>query len=308
MMFDFLKNRSEIPGWSRLPSNRMNELLDFILPHESSAVPFTTRLLDGRGIPDRRRLRSNVVLIERCDKIIRGAVLLSSDGIICPVLTPESVIEPLGDLIYKSSFSNKKYLTLMGESSACVRFEQLFRHRRKITIDYHHLTCASASVIPIVEEYIKTKKDPEFISGFDYKRAGQSDLNALMPLRKAYELEEVLLNPENFSEAQCRRRFLQTIEESIVYYAEKNGSPAATCCVSAAGIKWLQIGGVYTLPELRSNGLSAALMTEIAAEAVSMSKDLCLFVKKDNPPALKLYRNCGFINNGEFRITYLERR
>ena len=302
-----LKKADSISGWSRAGKNGLSELLEFIQPFEHAAVPFTSRLLDHKRMPDKNRLRTNIVLAERSASKIISAVLLSPDGIICPVLTENSVIEPLADLIYKSSYSNRTYITVMGAKSNASRFENLFRHRRKVSIDYFLLTAASKGIPAIVSEY-KKGKDPLFLDGFTVRRAAASDLPALMPLRKAYEIEEVLLNTSSYNENSCRQRFSRTITDDAVFIAERDNIPAGTCCINAHGLRWAQVGGVYTVPELRSRGLSAILMAETANYAADLGKDMTLFVKKDNLPALKLYRNCGFEITDSFRISYLERR
>ena len=194
----------------------------------------------------------------------------------------------------------------MGAYDSVSVFEGLFRNRKRLSVDYNLLSADSHDIRKSIRSYLETKKAAD--KGISVHRATGSDLNRLMPLRKAYEIEEVLLNPENFIESACRRRFAATISEQAVFFAEKTGSPIAKSCINASGIDWLQIGGVYTLPEYRSRGISAMLMVALAEYAVSVRKNLTLFVKKDNIAAAKLYFNCGFIKNDNFRISYLESR
>ena len=114
----------------------------------------------------------------------------------------------------------------------------------------------------------------------EIRTAAPSDLDRLMPLRRDYEIEEVLLDSSSFSEASCRNRFRTTIQQKAVFIGEIEEQPVATCCINSTGIDWLQIGGVYTMPAYRARGISARLMSKLAEDAAYRKKDLTLFVKK----------------------------
>ena len=278
----------------------MDHLLKFIQPREYYSVSFTSRL-------DRSAPGKNTVFIEKTGDEIISAVMLSPDGIICPVFTEESTLEPLGSIISGSAYAKKRYITLMGLKSDITAIENIFENKNRLSVDYSLFTGESSVIPEYIDKYLN-KKDREFLMQFKTRKALPSDINKLMPNRIAYELEEVVLNPSHFNETACRNRYLKTISDETVIYAEAGGKPAASCCISSSGINWGQIGGVYTKPEYRSKGLSAMLMAEIAGQSSMQKKDLMLFVKKDNKAALTLYKNCGFDKKGEYRITYLESR
>ena len=282
------------------------DLTEFIIPEENFAVPFSSRLINSDRVADAAMLQRNSVILENTGNEITGAIMLTPEGIICPVLTKKSRIAPLQRMIASSPYFRKRYLTLMGSLESVESIERLFTGRKKVSIDYNLLSAKSAQVKKVSRQYLSEKK--QALADIMVQRASLTDIDRLMPLRKAYEIEEVLLNPYSFNEQACRSRFAATIKEQAVFFAEKNGVPVATSCINAGGINWLQLGGVFTLPEYRAQGISALLMTGIADYAASISRELTLFVKKDNTAANRLYANCGFIKLGYFRISYLERR
>lgn len=305
-MFSFFDRKKTWNNWLRAGSSLIPEILDFLIPLEHSSISVTSRLLRG-GIPDSKLLDYHEIYIDRNDGKIVSLLMIGADSTIAPVFTEESSTPVPPELLKQSAVHRKRYLTIMGLKKDLLRFEYLLKNRNKMSVDYHQLAAPSSEVPSRVSEYLKTK--PEFIDhDIRINRAVPADLDMLMPLRKAYELEEVLLNKSHFNEQACRSRFRKTIAERQVFYASFKNSPAATCCINTEGINWYQIGGVYTQPNLRSRGISAALMARTASEAAVDGKNLTLFVKKNNKPALKLYKNCGFSNTGEFRITYAERR
>ncbi len=306
MLNFILKNRS--PGrWRRVSSSGIDELVTFLSDYEYSCVPFTSRLGIKGTEAASRQFNSNIIYSEYVNGRIASALLLAPDGITCPVFSDSSSTDELPGIIPGLSYSKKQYITLMGLSENVKRIEKLFGGRNRISVDYDLLTAEASAVTLTVDAYLE-KKDRKYLKNFSIRKAEITDLDYLMPLRKAYEIEEVILKPENFNENACRQRFSRTIKKQTVFYAETDNSAAATCCINAEGINWSQIGGVFTKPEYRGKGLSAVLMSGIAELCAERKKDITLFVKKNNMPALKLYSNCGFLKKGEFRISYLESR
>jgi len=285
----------------------IEQLHDFLIKHEHYSVPLSSRLADKNCGIDKLLLNRNTVFIEEKSNNIFSALMISPEGIVCPILTSESSLKPLRSVINESAYAKKRYLTLMGLREDITALELLFKNRNRLSVDYDLLSSPSLDISSKVDNYLDSKDDGT-LNRFRTRQALPSDLEYLMPLRSAYEIEEVILNQSNFNKTACRTRFSKTISKESVFFAEVDEKPVATCCISASGFKWGQIGGVYTLPEYRSNGLSALLMKATSKHAAKHGMDLMLFVKKDNKAALKLYSNCGFIQNGDYRISYLESR
>jgi len=144
---------------------------------------------------------------------------------------------------------------------------------------------------------------------FSVRRAAAADLDALYPLQEAYEREEVLTPIHELNPAACRAALARSLEQQLVYVAEepdgRGGSRiVAKAGTNARGFRVDQVGGVYTLPERRGRGAARALMAALLGEAGASGRDVALFVKSRNAPALGLYRGLGFEELCGYRADY----
>ena len=305
-MIYFFREAKNTGNWSLLHKKEYENLLDFLIPQEHSCTAFTSRLKDPSKIFFSRQSLPDV-FVEKSDGKIISALLDSPDGIIFPVLSAESSVKEIEEIIRISRAGAKRFVTLMGKSIDVETVSAFFKSRKEVSLDYNQLIALSSDIPANVDEYL-SKKQSGYENSIKIKLAGIKNLDELMPLRKAYEIEEVLLNSSEYIEASSRLRFSRSIMNKAVLFGAEGGTPVATCCINAEGFKWNQVGGVYTVPEHRSKGIAAMMMKQLARTSMKQNKDLTLFVKKNNIPALKLYKNCGFKESGEYRISYLERR
>lgn len=88
---------------------------------------------------------------------------------------------------------------------------------------------------------------------------------------------------------------------------EADGQPVSTSSFNAATKEVVQVGGVWTPPELRSQGYGrgavAASLQAVRDEGVHTA---ILFTGIDNIPAQKAYEALGFCHIGDYRITLLK--
>ena len=162
--------------------------------------------------------------------------------------------------------------------------------------------CAAAN--PISENTAATD-EKACCEKFKIVRCGIRDADALMPLQLAYEAEEVLPPCRTQNPAVTRKnleRILKT--EYVVALQNSCGEPAAKANTNAVGIRWAQIGGVYTAPDFRRKGC-ASLLVETLAEKIVASKRLpVLYARNGNEGAQKAYAALGFRKTGGFTIAY----
>jgi predicted GNAT family acetyltransferase len=136
------------------------------------------------------------------------------------------------------------------------------------------------------------------------RKAGPYDAESLFPIQKCYELEEVVITPAHFNEAQCMKSLRLALREQLVYVAELDGVPVSKAATNARGYKVDQIGGVYTVPQERGKGLGKAVVSELLKTVFSEKQAACLFVKKHNRSALALYERLGFSPVTDYVISY----
>ncbi len=134
--------------------------------------------------------------------------------------------------------------------------------------------------------------------------ANESDAIALFPLQRAYELEEVVVDPRNFSDAQCMKLLKRTLKEELVFVALENGVPIAKAATNARGFAVDQVGGVFTVPQARGRGLGRMVVSALLRRVLREKEGACLFVKKKNRPAISLYERLGFTPVTDYVISY----
>jgi len=136
------------------------------------------------------------------------------------------------------------------------------------------------------------------------RRATHMDADALWPLEKAYQIEEVLREGNYLNESSVRTHLIRTLREQEVYMAISDGIPIAKAGTNAQGIGYDQIGGVFVDTRYRNRGVAACIVQQLLQSIAERGKKACLFVKDSNAAALRLYRNLGFQDRGTFRISY----
>ena len=140
---------------------------------------------------------------------------------------------------------------------------------------------------------------------FKIVRCGIKDADALMPLQLAYEAEEVLPPCRTQNPAVTRKnleRILKT--EYVLALQNSRGETAAKANTNAVGIRWAQIGGVYTAPDFRRKGCASLLVETLAEKIVASNRLPVLYARNGNEGAQKAYSAIGFTKTGGFTIAY----
>ena len=140
---------------------------------------------------------------------------------------------------------------------------------------------------------------------FKIVRCGIKDADALMPLQLAYEAEEVIPPCRTQNLAAARKnleRILKT--EYILALQNSRGETAAKANTNAIGIRWAQIGGVYTAPDFRRKRCASLLVETLAEKIVASNRLPVLYARNGNEGAQKAYSAIGFTKTGGFTIAY----
>jgi predicted GNAT family acetyltransferase len=264
----------------------MPAILELLLRDEALCVPFTSRLLEGaRGC--------DVYFNTDARGGVSECILFTTAGLLLPVLTGEDAAhDGLADILRSLS---PAVHSIMGVGRCVGGVEALLPLPPTTRIEYFLMTLPRASLRPLLP------RDPE---GVVVRKADPYDAEALFPLQKEYELEEVVIDPSHFSDAQCMKLLKHALRDELVYVAEWDGVPVAKAATNARGFGVDQIGGVYTVPEKRSRGLGARVVAELLETVFIDKAAACLFVKKKNRPAIALYDRLGFAPVTDYVISY----
>ena len=92
-----------------------------------------------------------------------------------------------------------------------------------------------------------------------------------------------------------------------VWILEAGDQPVATSAFNTTTAEIVQVGGVWTPPELRRRGYGrAAVAASLLAVRNEGAHKAILFTGEENIPAQKAYEGLGFTHIGDYRITLLK--
>jgi GNAT superfamily N-acetyltransferase len=285
--------------WHRAGKRDLSQLLAFLLPNEWRAVPYTSRLqrLGKRAFPTPLEA---TVLICREGAQIRATMMLTSAGLLLPVFSdsidfaqaiPPGPFPGWGDLAFR-------LYSIMGPAGELAWLENQLSAPPTASVDYHLMIQNRNSFSSAFRE---SSPRP---TGLLVRTAYSRDFRALLPLQIRYELEEVVINRQRYSEQTSRQHLKLALRHQLVLMAEQNGQVVAKAGTNARGFATDQIGGVYTVESVRNSGIAYRVMEELLRRIFAEKGTACLFVKKNNLPALSLYRKLGFRIADGYRISY----
>lgn len=141
------------------------------------------------------------------------------------------------------------------------------------------------------------------------RRAERSDLDRVAACRLDYCLEALGAEDTPELRDQCRADMAGFVERGETWVLEDPGAgdePVASTSFNATLREAVQVGGVWTPPELRGRGYGraavAASLQDARAEGVERA---ILFTGDDNVPAVKAYVALGFRRVGDHRVVLL---
>jgi predicted GNAT family acetyltransferase len=291
-------------GWVKAELQDFNDLEKFLIKKEVECVGFSAWLREK--IISTPHIRNDfTVYIKRNkdhvigDETIKEAVLITDQGLVYPVVTkkPASEIHDLHELGQHIHQYPNHINSIIGISRGVDLIEKVIEQDIRTRVDYH---------LMFLERFSGDIDLPTLPRDIKIRQASLLDALSLFDLQKRYELEEVYLNPEVFNDTACYANLKNSLRREVIFIAERNGIPVAKAGTNARGYHVWQIGGVFTHPSDRRKGLSCILMRELLEHCFKAGKSACLFVKKNNKPAIQLYKKLGFETVDSFRITYYQ--
>ncbi|GAB6090289.1 GNAT family N-acetyltransferase [Spirochaeta dissipatitropha] len=141
--------------------------------------------------------------------------------------------------------------------------------------------------------------------GFQLLPLDPSHFSLILPLERGYQREEVLLPGHMLHEETVARNLRYMLKRHIGYGVFHEGHFLAKAHTNARGLNCNQIGGVYTMPEWRSQGLAGLALKGLMKALRADRYNISLFVKPGNISGAALYRKLGFSRAGGYAIAYV---
>ena len=230
---------------------------------------------------------------------IKGVVSFSESGqfLHCLRFTSDAEKAEFRELL-AAEIPQDEVFCILGEKQGSELIASAIKKRRRQTRHYMlmHFVGNAGRLLP-----------PEEL---ELVKCGIPQLNALVPLQMGYEIDEVLMDKDDFDEAVSRLTMRKFLREQIIYAlfakpeADGVSRAVAKAGTNARGLNWYQLGGVYTVPGYRGQGCAAFLAQHLALTNAEMGKRTALFVKDENIPAQKAYKKAGFVPDKPFEIIY----
>jgi RimJ/RimL family protein N-acetyltransferase len=205
-------------------------------------------------------------------------------------------VEPgpgVNEAIWRACAAEKIELKgVLGELESAASFRDFARARGAM------VECSFSS-----EEILyQLKSIPVFPRDLRVRLLRPEDFLQWLPIRRAYQLEEGV--KLDLSEQQLKEIFLRYSGMNEYWGLFLEGRLVATAALNARALDIGQVGGVYTVPDLRGQGLSKAVMRALlrdSAELHGISR-MILFTGEKNIPAQRVYEGLGFERIGKFGI------
>lgn len=293
------------------------ETLAFLAKYERTCVSLIEHV---------RRGESDIFSIEGDARETLGVISVKSRMLLCVPNARSLQNDKAFCSSLKVFLSDKKISCVNGEAEASHLIMKIFAElgRTPLHINEYALMTLSEAALKKIEakdkRYTALSKGQQtliarhtaraagekaYCEQFKIVRCGIKDADALMPLQLAYEAEEVLPPCRTQNPAVTRKnleRILKT--EYVLALQNSRGETAAKANTNAIGIRWAQIGGVYTAPDFRRKGCASLLVETLAEKIVASNRLPVLYARNGNEGAQKAYSAIGFTKTGGFTIAY----
>jgi len=280
---------------------------EFLAPYEYKCVTLASHI---------RKKDEHIFIISQSDFVqtandIAGVFYFNKTLLHCiPLLfnketeTASENFEPVENSFKKSLaeklltfFEGKNIRCINGDSAATDFFLSVLKTKDIEPYQTNHYKLMTLTDEPICP--------PEPLSCDDeIRRCYDSDFDSLFDLQKKYIVKEVAPSGKQVSDLECSASLRQILKNQLCFALCSDDEIVAKANTNAIGIRWVQIGGVYTHPLFRKNYYAWNLVYAICCRIKKTERNVCLFVKDKNNPALQLYRRIGFEENCDFEICY----
>lgn len=133
------------------------------------------------------------------------------------------------------------------------------------------------------------------------REAAKADFELLIPACAATHEGEIGIDPLQTDAKGFRRRTRQQIDDGRSWVWIENGSILFKAEASAWTPHAVQLQQVWVDPDVRNQGYGQRGMRDLIRLLLERVPRVCLFVRADNPAAIKLYERVGMERVGSYR-------
>jgi RimJ/RimL family protein N-acetyltransferase len=133
------------------------------------------------------------------------------------------------------------------------------------------------------------------------REATRADFELLLPACAATHEGELGLDPMAADAEGFRQRTLQQIEEGRSWIWSEDGTILFKAEASAWTPRAVQLQQVWVDPEVRGQGYAQRGLRDLVRLLLERVPHVCLFVRTDNPAAIRLYEAIGMARVGTYR-------
>ncbi len=229
---------------------------------------------------------------------IRAVIAIDKGGTLLHAVESPSSADDLRPAL-SELLSTFDIFCLMGDAEGSQFLRSLIKEKASHIRSYH------------IMEWVKTGRRVYQPGGTELVTCTVADANELMLIKKGYYLEEQSLPGGTFYPAAHLKLLQQELATQKVLalrsLREENHPFAAKANTNAIGLRWVQLGGVYTMPAWRGKGCARYLVQQLAEFAEKQGYKTALFVKTQNTSAQKAYLAAGFEQTRSFEISYFSK-
>lgn len=133
------------------------------------------------------------------------------------------------------------------------------------------------------------------------REAKRDDLDLLLPACAATHREELGIDPFERDPESFRLRTLSQIDEGRSWLWREDGSILFKAEASAWTPSAVQLQQVWVDPEVRNRGYATRGMRDLCRRLLERTPSVCLFVRPENAPAIRVYEKTGMRRAGSYR-------
>jgi GNAT superfamily N-acetyltransferase len=295
MMF-FSKKPSVWVPFSHM-SHDSSKLFDsYLITNELFLNNLSVRIRQSGGWFSNQQKWTLLAIVSEINHKLEGLFACNNQGFASIHITCKGskLAEYSKELADSKLFQSSPIRMLMGETESVKSIVPYIKRPVEIIMDYEMLVRRKTTPLPTLS----------YTEGFKCIQSSSNDFTKLLPLQIAYEKEEVVLPGHSIQHLQSKRYLKDSLIKQICVHGVYQNQIITKGMTNVRGITIDQIGGVFTIPELRNRGLGKQTMVELLRLIHQQEKDASLFVKNYNIPAISLYTSIGFSKAGRFSIGY----